>query len=210
MMDITYPLDEHLLIYPGDPVFKTEAFLSMDEGASCNVTNLTMGCHTGTHMDAPLHFLANGKSLDAIALERINGPVRVIGYFPEKPGNISEDFLKQCHIQPGERVIFKTDNSSRFAGTRLLEDYTAFDMSAARYLSKLSVACLGIDYLTIEPVGSDGSVHRQILGAGIPVLETLDLRNVEPGRYELICLPLRLVGTEASPVRALLKPLSES
>ncbi|HIQ99721.1 MAG TPA: cyclase family protein [Candidatus Scybalocola faecavium] len=207
MIDITYPLDEHLLIYPGDPVYKAEWFLSMDKGDSCNVTNLTLGCHTGTHVDAPLHFLQGGKSLDEMDLDRLNGPVRVIEYFPETPGDISEAFLKKCHIQPGERVIFKTQNSCRFAGKNLLEDYVAFDLSGARYLAQLGVACLGIDYLTIEPKGSDGSVHREILGAGIPVVETLDLRKVSGGGYEMVCLPLRLSGREASPVRALLKPL---
>lgn len=205
-IDITYPIDETLLIYPGDPAYERQRHLSIKSGDLCNVSRFSMGCHTGTHIDAPLHFIPGGKAVDEMDVRRFNGQARVIEY-PENgvPRDISVDFLKSCHICPGERILFKTSNSQRFCGKKLLKDYTAIDVMAAQYLAKLSVSCIGIDYMTIEPADSeDGSVHKIILGAGIPVIETLDLRQVPAGSYELLCLPLRLAGLDGSPVRAML------
>ena len=207
-IDVTYPVNDELLIYPGDPPYKRTVCSSMEKGDYCNVSQISLGCHTGTHVDAPLHFVPGGASVDVIDLDRINGPVRVIGYdiLGDSPQDIGLEFLKSCHIQPGERLLFKTSNGRRFKGKTLLKDYAAIDLAAAQYLVRMEVKCIGIDYLTIEPAGSgDGAVHKTILGAGIPVIETLNLESVTPGRYEMMCLPLRLSGAEASPVRALLK-----
>lgn len=207
-MDVTYPVDGQLLIYPGDPVYKKESFLSIKKGDLCNVGCISMGCHTGTHMDAPLHFVDDAMSIDEVDLELVNGCVRVIAY--EGPladtRDINRKFLESCLIMPGERVIFKTDNSRRFAGVHLLEDYTAIELEAARYLAELGVKCIGIDYLTVEPVDSrEGAVHKALLGAGMPLIETLDLRQVVPGIYRMHCLPLKLTGMDGSPVRAVLE-----
>lgn len=207
-MDVTYSMDDTLLIYPGDPVFKKESFLSIGKEDMCNVGNISMGCHTGTHMDAPLHFVDGGTSIDAVDLDLVNGSVRVIAYAGDfaDTRDINRRFLESCHISPGERVIFKTENSSRFAGVHLLEDYTAIDLEAASYLAEIGVKCIGIDYLTVEPVDSrEGKVHKALLGAGIPLIETLDLRQVTPGIYRLHCLPLKLAGMDGSPVRAVLE-----
>lgn len=206
IIDITYPLDEQLLIYPGDPVYKSTPWLSMERGDLCNVSAVCMGCHTGTHIDAPAHFVKDAMTVDQLDLCAINGPVRVVEF--NENGNITADFLKKCHILPGERIIFKTMNSCRFAGRQLLENYSAVDLSAARFLVDAGVSCIGIDYMTIEPSESSfGMVHKTILGAGIPVIETLDLRSVSAGRYELVCLPLLFSGLDGSPVRAILKTL---
>ena len=203
-IDVTYTIDEKLLIYPGDPAYESTSHLSIEKGELCNVARFSMGCHTGTHMDAPLHFVEGGASIDLLDLGRFNGPARVIEYTGS--GDISVDFLERCHIMPRERILFKTSNSMRFGGRTLLEDYVAIDAAAARYLVQCSVECIGIDYLTIEPADStDGSVHKTILGAGIPVIETLDLRRVPSGDYELYCLPLRLGGLDGSPARVLLR-----
>lgn len=207
-IDVTYTINSQLLIYPGDPVFEKSSVLSIANGDLCNVGKISMGCHTGTHMDAPYHFVAEGRTIEQVDLTRLNGPVRVIAY--EGPSaqsrDISLEFLKSCHIEPGERLIFKTANSRRFAGRNLLKDYTAIDAEAAVYLADLDLQCIGIDYLTVEPVDSDaGRVHKTLLGAGIPLLETLDLRTVAPGIYNLHCLPLKLEGMDGSPVRVLLE-----
>lgn len=207
-IDVTYPINSELLIYPGDPIFEKSSFLSIANGDLCNVGKISMGCHTGTHMDAPYHFMADGQTIEQVDLTRLNGPARVIVY--EGPlaqsRDISLEFLKSCHIKPGERLIFKTANSQRFAGLNLLEDYTAIDAEAAAYLADLNPQCIGIDYLTVEPADSTaGRVHKTLLGAGIPLLETLDLRTPTPGTYNLHCLPLKLEGMDGSPVRVLLE-----
>lgn len=204
-IDITYPVNDRLLIYPGDPVYEHCAYLSISGGDLCNVGRISMGCHTGTHMDAPYHFVNDGMTIDQLDLERFNGTVRVIRF--DQSGDIDAQFLKEQHIVSGERLIFKTKNTQRFAGYTLLDDYTAISQDGAQYLADLQVACIGIDYLTIEPASSrHGRVHQIILGAGIPVIETLNLKDVAPGIYKLCCLPLKLEGMDGSPVRALLFP----
>ena len=209
-IDVTYPVDETLRIYPGDPLYTVKPYLAVARGDLCNVAAFSMGCHTGTHMDAPLHFVEGAASVDQVDLSRINGEARVIEYKGGPGSDISVDFLESCNIQPKERVIFKTSNSRRFGGRTLLDDYTAIDEAAADWLVRKQVSCIGIDYMTIEPAKStDGAVHRCVLGAAILVIESLDLRETAAGRYRLVCLPLRLAGLDGSPVRALLYPLAD-
>ena len=204
-MDVTYPVNDKLLIYPGDPIYEHHRHLSIANGDLCNVGRISMGCHTGTHMDAPYHFIKDGLTIDQLDLNRFNGTARVIEF--DQSGDIDVQFLEKQQIVSGERLIFKTRNTARFAGQTLLDDYTAISADGARYLADLQVGCIGIDYLTIEPASSScGHVHQMILGAGIPVIETLNLKGVAPGIYKLCCLPLKLEGMDGSPVRALLFP----
>lgn len=201
-LDISFAMDEKLIVYPGDPEFCKQAWLTMEKD-KCNVHCIQMGTHFGTHVDAPLHFAGGQASIDAVPLWRLNGLARVVVFTGS--GDITAGFLKQRRIQKGERLLIKTRNSRCFDGTAVLENYCGISLEAALYLKEIEPACIGIDYMTIEPQTGSGSVHRTILGAGIPVIETLKLQPVEEGSYQLYCLPLKLKGLDGSPVRAVLE-----
>ena len=180
--------------------------LDMDLGDICNARRLMMSAHTGTHMDAPLHFVNNSKSIDQMPLTATIGPARVIQI--EHPGVIGPEELIGYNIQPGERILFKTRN---------LWDPTAFkttfvhcNAAAARHLLERQVQTVGIDYLSIGAYGGDGvETHQILLGAGIWVIEGLDLTGVDPGSYDLICLPLKILGGDGAPARAVVRKIED-
>ncbi len=178
----------------------------MAEGAECNVTGLNMSAHTGTHMDAPRHFIADGEAMEAWPPEATVGRCRVIEIADPVAVTASELAIHQPRA--GERILFKTENSRK----RLLnepvfiEDFVYVAEDAAQLLVACGVRSVGVDYLSVGGFSRDGTeTHVALLGAGIWVVEGLDLSAISPGEYDWNCLPLKLVGADGAPCRALLR-----
>jgi len=207
--DISVPIREDLVHWPGDPPFHIERTSDMTHGDSHNFSMLHMGAHTGTHIDAPLHFINNGMSIDAIPLDILTGRARILEI--NSPETIDAADLAALAIKQGERLLFKTRNSTyAWHSSPFIEDYVHITVEAARYLVDRRVSMVGIDYLSIGGFQDDGiEVHRILLKAGIWIIEGLDLSAAAPGEYELVCLPLRILKSEGAPARAIIRPLQK-
>lgn len=205
-LDVTIPLRNGMPEWPGDRPFERTLTHSIAGGAGNNLSQFSSSAHAGTHMDAPLHFLADAPSMDTLPIEAVVGRARVIQIRDAEAVRTEE--LEAHALQAGERVLFRTRNSER----RLVErefatDFVYIAPDAARYLVKQGVRTVGVDYLSVGAFREESGreTHRVLLGGGIWVIEGLNLADVEPGRYELICLPLRLVGSDGAPARAVLR-----
>jgi len=157
-------------------------------------------------MDAPVHFIDGAPGIDEVPLDVLIGPARVIGI--EDGSKISADELERHQLQVGERILCRTANSLRdWSAQPFTSDFVSLTVEAARYAASRRIAFLGVDYLSVGPYGgSDGAeIHRALLGAGIWIVEGLNLRDAEPGNYQLVCLPLKIAGADGSPARAILR-----
>jgi arylformamidase len=203
--DITLPLSAELPTYPGDPVLEIRDSLTLAGGDAANVSLLNFGAHTGTHVDAPAHFIEGAKKVEALALEVLLGEAEVIEV-PTDIRVITEEFVKTR----SPRVLFKTRNSEYWGNTDFKTNFTYLDLPAAKRLIENGVKLVGIDYLSIEKFGSEKhEVHRALLSHEVIILEGLNLTDVPAGKYELICLPLRLRSNlgDGAPARAVLRTL---
>jgi arylformamidase len=204
MFDISLPIVSGGLTFPGDPPIRVSAHQSIAEGDSANVSALGFGSHTGTHVDAPGHFIQGAGPVDAIPLERLVGPAVVLE-FPDDVMAIDASALRSRDLVGTRRALFRTRNSAFLRGPRFINDYTHLTADGADYLLGLGVELVGIDYLSIERFDSDDyPVHRMLLQRQVVIVEGLDLSAVPAGRYELICLPLRLAGLDGAPARVVL------
>ena len=206
-IDVSVPLYTGMVHWPDNPPVQIERMLDMERRDVCNVSKLSLGAHTGTHMDAPLHFLRAGKGIDEMPLPATIGPARVLEI--QHPEAIHAEELRPQAIQAGERVLFKTRNSARCWQTdAFIEDFVYIAHDAASYLAELRVQTVGVDYLSVGGYRQDGlETHQALLGAGIWIIEGLNLSRVSPGVYELICLPLRLARADGAPARAVLRSI---
>ena len=206
-IDISVNLRSGMVHWPDNPPVRIEKMLDMNHGDHCNVSTLSMGSHTGTHMDAPFHFFRKGKGLDKMSLEATIGRARVIKI--TDPHSIKPQELKQHRIRPGERILFKTRNSPRcWKSKRFFKDFVYISKEAARELAALKVRTVGIDYLSAGGFFRDGlETHQALLSRGIWIIEGLDLSKVKPGTYHMICLPLKVFQGDGAPARAVLAPL---
>lgn len=204
-IDISVPLRPELVAWPDDPGFSSKRNADMGKGDVCNLTAVNMCAHTGTHMDAPLHFVADGLPMDALPFDAVVGPARVIEI--ADPESIKPHELEPHDIQRGERILFKTRNSSHdWSSEPFDEGFVHISVEAAQYLVDRGVQTVGVDYLSIGGFKKGGvECHQIILGAGVWVIEGLDLREVSAGEYDLICLPLRLQGAEGAPARVIVR-----
>ena len=190
-------------VYPGDPPPRVEQAKAIRAGDVCNVSLLTMGSHTGTHVDAPYHFIDGGARLGEVALERMVGEALVV----DLRGRAAVDAaaLESAALRTGDILLCRTDNSWRWEKAEFQRDFVYLTLDAAGLLVERGIRAVGIDYLSIEQFGSsDFPVHHRLLGAGVFVIEGLDLRAVEPGRYTLVCLPLKFPDLDGAPARAVL------
>jgi arylformamidase len=205
-IDISVPIYSGMVHWPGDPGVRIERTQDMSRGDVANVSKLELGAHTGTHMDAPRHFLADGAALDDLPLDAVIGPARVIRI--EHPQAILPAELEAHDLQAGERVLFLTRNSERcWTSSEFVEDFVYISAAAARFLVERQVRTVGIDYLSVGGYVHDGvETHQALLGAGIWLIEGLNLTGVKPGAYELVCLPLRVAGADGAPARVILRP----
>lgn len=204
-IDASVPLRDAMVHWPDDPAVRIDRHMQLQRGDPCNLTVLSMSAHSGTHMDAPLHFLARGAGIDDMPLAAGIGPARVIGIRNRRAVTTAE--LRRLRIRRGDRVLFRTRNSTQAWKTdRFVEDFVHLTMDAAAYLAERQVRTVGIDYLSVAGFHDDAAaVHRVLLEAGIWIIEGLDLSRAAPGRYDLICLPLRIAAGDGAPARALLR-----
>jgi arylformamidase len=204
LIDISLPIREGMIVYEGDPGVSLGAALSLERGDPANVAMLKFGSHTGTHMDAPRHFISGGSGIDAVPLDVLIGPALVAEVAAERL--IEATHIASLPLADHKRVIFKTRNSALWSRGAFARDYVAVALDAAKLLIERGVKLVGVDYLSVEAFDSPGHpVHRALLGAGMVILEGLDLSRVTPGVYELICLPLRIANGDGAPCRALLR-----
>lgn len=203
--DITLTITPQMIVWPGDPPVLLERTSSIASGDSSNVSRITMSCHTGTHVDAPDHFLNNGKTVDDLSLDLLVGRAYVL-HLPDV-NLITASVLMQADIPPRtRRLLFKTRNSQYWANgkSEFQTDFVGLSVDAAELLVDRNVKLVGIDYLSIAPYKLGTPVHTILLNAGVVVVEGLDLSQVSQGRYTLHCLPLKLGGADGAPTRAVL------
>jgi arylformamidase len=208
-IDITTPIDPQTIpIYPGDAPAKLEFLQHMDRGGKLTLSAFSMGAHTGTHVDAPMHFIKGGASLDRIPLDTFMGPVRIIDCSAEALA-IDAAELNKHEWRGAKRIFFRTRNSRKGFMTDPVfhKDFTYLAPDAAKLLADAGVVLVGVDYISAEQFGApEPRTHRTLLGAGIPIVEGVMLQEVKPGDYELMLLPMRVIGHEAASARALIKP----
>jgi arylformamidase len=201
LIDITVPIRDGMFAYAGNPGVHLERAQSIAEGAEANITRLDFGVHTGTHVDAPVHFIEGGAGAEAIDPEVLIGAAHVIDA-TELRDDIDAEALDRLELPAGgERLLFKTTNSRLWKRDEFTRDFIRFVDSGARRLVDAGVRLVGIDYLSV----GDVAAHHIFLGAGVVPLEGLDLTDVEPGPYRLICTTLKLVGSDGASARALLE-----
>jgi arylformamidase len=204
LIDVSVPLDAHLPTYPDNTPFSLDPIKRLARGDTSNVSSLHMSAHTGTHVDAPRHFFDDGLGTDALPLEMLFGRTRVIEMQTRK-GIAAED-LAPLDLSEDLRVLIKTVNSWLWGSPDFHTDYVGVTESGARHLVERGVKVVGIDYLSVEEFKTPGApAHRTLLGAGTIVIEGLNLRDVEPGFYDMYCLPLRVVGSDGAPARVVLR-----
>jgi len=202
--DISVPVVNDGLVYPGNPGISITPQQEVSKGASANVSLLSFGSHTGTHVDAPKHFFDDGVGVDALPLEVLMGPCVVI-CVEDSVMAVGEVELKLHELKSHTRVLIKTRNSSYIREREFHKDYTYLAPDGAAYLAKLGVRLVGVDYLSVEQFHSGHhKTHRTLLEKGIVIVEGLDLSAPPMGPYELAVLPLRLVGIDGAPARAVL------
>ncbi|PKL63230.1 MAG: arylformamidase [Methanomicrobiales archaeon HGW-Methanomicrobiales-2] len=206
-IDVSVTLKTGMVTWPGDPPVRISHALSMERGDPSTVSLLEMGAHTGTHMDAPAHFVRGGTGIGDIPLDASMGPARVIPIRDRT--SIQPDELAEHSIQRGERVLFKTHNSEHCWDTdTFVEDFVYVSEAAAEYLVERQVRLIGVDYLSVGGFHADGvKIHRTLLNAGIWIIEGLNLKQVPPGQVDLVCLPLKILGGDGAPARALVRSL---
>ncbi|MDR4502946.1 MAG: cyclase family protein [Nitrospirales bacterium] len=205
VLDITLPLSLKTLTYPGDlpPTINKER--DIEKGDELTATHLSMNCHVGTHVDAPAHFLGDGETLDELRLERFYGPAVVYELLDRKA--ITRKDVESLHIRERCHILFKTMNSELLQHKAFSPDYCTLSSEAAEAMCERQPLSIGFDYYSLDPYQSDGEsfpAHKTVARAGIPVYVCLNLNDVPPGEYLFSGFPLRLTGSEASPVRATL------
>lgn len=205
--DVSLAMRPDMPTWPGEdgPTIKPLRRIAKGDGA--NVSIVSFGNHTGTHVDPPSHFIEGGNSVDKLPLDALVGPCRVVGY--EGDGHISGAWLERAVPAGTERLLFKTRNSARWqqTGATFDRDFVALDESAARWCVARSVRLVGVDYLSVEPFESGKlghPVHLTLLRANVVIVEGLDLGAIAPGKYELVCGPIKLAGSDGAPARVFL------
>ncbi|MGQ0679322.1 MAG: cyclase family protein [Actinomycetota bacterium] len=207
-IDVSIGIYPGMVTWPSDPGVSVERVSDMAQGKSANVSALCMGSHTGTHIDPPLHFIPEGMPIDRIPPETLVGPAEVVD-FTHVPADIGAADLEAAGLPQGvQRILFKTRNSQiwRRPDPEFTEDYVALAPDGARWVVEHKVKLVGIDFLSIERRGTPGHpTHVELLSNEVVIIEGLDLSGVEPGRYELVCLPMKLIGGDGGPSRAFLR-----
>ena len=217
--DVTIPLNDNIRVLPplktetGQPSTGPNApsrvyrFFDVNKGDPVTMARLELSSHDGTHIDAPLHFIPGGSTIDKMPVEATNGPCRVIEIKDDKDITIKE--LEPYKIKEGERILFKTKNSPHVYQDRVYNGvWVALLPETAEYLVSKKIRIVGLDYLTVahtEPPQSINKVHRALLNAGIYILEAINLDGVPAGNYEMMCLTLRIENGDAGPCRVILK-----
>ena len=202
-IDITMPLISNMVVWQGDDpvrILRT----SRIEKQGVNITKLSMGAHSGTHIDAPLHFIKGGKDISRLDLDQLIGYTKI--FHITDPQQITFSELKELPIEEGDRILFRTRNSD-FDWLRrpFLKDYVYLSTNAAQYLVKLGVRCIGVDYLSVAGLENGTEVHELLLNADVAIIEGLNLQQVRPGLYEMVALLLKIKGADGAPARVVVR-----
>jgi arylformamidase len=207
--DITLSIEPGMLVWPGDPPVALRQVSSIQNGADSNVSQLRMSVHTGTHIDAPKHFIDSGDTIDQIPVEKLLGDVLVLR-FNDEITTLSKQTLLS-HPQSGQfgkfkKILFHTHNSSIYRDypSTFQTDYVGIDTSGAEYLAQFNFDLIGVDYLSIAPFHDTHKPHEILLSNGVVLLEGIDLSSISEGIYQLFCMPLNLKGSEGAPARVIL------
>ncbi len=204
--DISLTLSPDLPTWPGDPGLELEKFESMDQGSGTNCTSISTSVHIGTHVDAPHHFLNDGRTVDELSLDVLTGPCYVL-QLPDGVDAITSEVLDRSEITSDmKRILFGTSNSHFWAqGEKEFQtDFVAITEDGAEWLVEHGVQLVGVDYLSVAPYGDSVGTHSVLLKAGVVVVEGLNLSKVMRGFYDLYCLPLKIAGSDGAPARAIL------
>ena len=207
-MDISVPLHSGMAHWPNDRPFERTETETIASGDPCNLSEISTSAHIGTHMDAPRHYLADGAGIETFPISAGVGRARVIAIHDPELIRVNE--LQPHRLMKGERVLFKTRNSEEcWTTSKFQEKFVYIPHETAAYLADCGLQTVGVDYLSVGGYDSDGAeTHRTLLEAGIWIIEGLNLKDVEPGDYDLICLPLKIVGSDGAPARAVLRRAS--
>ena len=208
--DISVPLRDGGVVYPGNPAISITAQQAISKGAGANVSRIDFGSHTGTHVDAPKHFFDDGAGVEVLPLDVLIGPARVVS-FGDDVMSVGEAELRRVDLAGATRVLIRTRNSAWLAAgdPSFHPDYTFLAPDGAGYLVSLGVKLVGVDYFSVEQFHSGHhKTHRTLLGAGVVIVEGLVLAGVDAGTYELLCLPLNMPGLDGAPCRAVLREIA--
>jgi arylformamidase len=201
--DVTVPLSKELVVYPGDPHVKINRRTKVDhDEAKYNLSRFSFSSHAGTHVDPPFHLIESGVTVDKLPLELLIGRARVVEVTAPC---IDESVLEEFDFTVDARVLFKTRNSYLWSQKSFVQDYVYITPGAARSLVNDGIKVVGIDYLSVDKFDSQPETHMELLSTGTIIIEGLDLREVEPGDYELICLPLKVKDGDGAPARVVLR-----
>jgi arylformamidase len=201
--DVTRTLQPGMATWPGEPGPEVRLIKEMAAGHPADVSHLSLGVHTGTHVDAPGHFIPGGAGVETLPLDVLIGLAKVVEI--KHSGAIHVDALERAGLGGVERVLFRTRNSDEWSDSVFKDDFVYLDPSAAQWLAERGTRLVGVDYLSVESfAASEPLTHRTLLNAGVVIIEGLDLREVAPGDYMLSCLPLKLAGADGAPARAVL------
>ena len=203
IFDVSLPLHDRMVAYPGDPGFSQEYVRRIAGGAGSNNSRVSVGSHTGTHLDAPLHFINGAATLEELPLEALVGPARVFAL--EVTEKITAADLAPLDWEGVRRVLFRTRNSELWSGEGFVPEFIYLTGDAAEFLVGRQIVLVGVDCLSVDQFRAPGHpAHHALLGAGVAALEGLNLSEAPPGDYLLVCAPLRVLGAEAAPARVFL------
>ena len=209
IIDITLPISNTLITWPTDPTVSIRKTRLISQGNSCNLSELQLGSHCGTHIDAPYHFEENGIKVDQIPLDSLIGNATVFEIKNKEKIDLAD--LKPLKLINCKRAIFKTINSTYWKLSEFKKDFVYITKEAAQYLVDCDVKLVGIDYLSVEKFKNKyADTHHTLLRKGVVIIEGLDLSNVKVGDYELIALPLKIKDGDGSPARVILKSISQT
>ena len=205
-IDITLPLSSALPAYPGNPRFELEPLKRIADGGSSNVSLMRLSAHTGTHVDAPRHFFDGGAGAEALPLDILIGRTRVVDVSTRH--GIGPDALADVDLHEDIRILIRTPNSALWRSPDFTADYAFLTEAGAKHLVDHGVKLVGIDYLSVEEFKKPGApAHHALLAAGTIIIEGLNLMDVEPGLYDMTCLPLPVVGSDGAPARVVLRKI---
>jgi arylformamidase len=205
-IDVSMEITDGMLHWPSDPEVKIDNYSEIKKGSASNNSKITCGVHTGTHIDAPRHFIDEGIGIDRLDINKLIGQCRVIEVPPDV-SPISKEFLEPLNINKGDRLLFKTKNSEWInnADKNFRTDYVCVNPEASKYMVEKGVVLVGVDYLSVEGYHVGHDTHKTLLGAGIIVIEGLNLFNAAAGDYKLIALPLKIKDSNGAPARVILE-----
>lgn len=207
-IDVTVTIRDGMAHWPDNPPIEIERVMDIRDGDQANLSKMSLGVHTGTHVDAPVHFKPKGKGIDQVPLEPFVGAARVIAIKNKKEVTVEE--LAAAKVKAGERILLKTRNSPAAwkQSPKFVEDAVHLTGDSARWLAAREVMTVGIDYLSVGgyQARNGPEVHHALINAGVWIIEGLDLSKVPEGPCDLICLPLKIAGSDGAPARAIVRP----